>query len=143
MDGSTTYSYVLDITGVLATSGLSTSSNLGQTWTKRSSKTESKVTVAQLDGSMLLAGTDSVVVELGPAGWAPAGSGFPDVRVTDLYLSADGRAIFATTYGRGTYEAVLRPAATALSIAASSSRVARASSSGSAGRSSARRLEPV
>jgi hypothetical protein len=36
--------------------------------------------------------------------WSAGGTGFPNVRVNDLFLSQDGQAFFATTWGRGTLE---------------------------------------
>lgn len=60
------------------------------------------VTSLSLHWGVLVAGTNDGVYERVAGRWKLAGRGFPRTRVTDLFESADGRALFATTYGRGT-----------------------------------------
>ena len=62
-----------------------------------------------LSGSTLLAGTDYGVEKYSSGIWSTAGTGFPNVRVNDLELSADGKTFLAATYGRGIYEAPAEP----------------------------------
>ncbi len=91
------YAGTTNVGGVLATQ------TSGQSWTDISGHlSATSVNALLVDGSTLLAGTESGVEQYDNGTWIPLGSDFPDVRVNDLVLSADGRAIFATTYGRGT-----------------------------------------
>jgi photosystem II stability/assembly factor-like uncharacterized protein len=93
-----------------ALGGVLESSDSGQTWTDITGALSStSVNTLLLDGSTLLAGTDNGVEQYVGGVWSAAGSGFPDVRVTDLFASSDQSAIFATTYGRGVLEVVITP----------------------------------
>jgi hypothetical protein len=84
------------------------STDSGATWQNISGPLSTTgVNALLLSGTTLLAGTDRGVEQDVGGNWSPAGTGFPNVRVTDLFLSADKTAFFATTYGRGTLEAVL------------------------------------
>lgn len=60
------------------------------------------VTSLSLHRGVLVAGTNDGAYQDVGGRWQLAGRGFPRTRVTDLFESADGRALFATTYGRGT-----------------------------------------
>ena len=82
------------------------SANGGGSWTEigKALKRES-VNALLPSGSTLLAGTDFGVRKYHAGSWSSAGQGFPNVRVTGLTLSADGKTFFASTYGRGTWEA--------------------------------------
>ncbi|MFL5824744.1 MAG: WD40/YVTN/BNR-like repeat-containing protein [Solirubrobacteraceae bacterium] len=76
----------------------------GASWTNIGQQLQNtSVNVLLLSGSTLLAGTDFGVQKYSGGHWAPAGTGLPNVRVSDLVLSADGKAFFAATYGRGTW----------------------------------------
>jgi hypothetical protein len=84
------------------------STDSGASWQDISGPLSStSVNALLLSGSTLLAGTDTGVEQFVDGNWSPAGTGFPNVRVTDLFLSADRQAFFATTYGRGTLESIL------------------------------------
>jgi hypothetical protein len=79
--------------------------NSGTSWTDiGQSLSGTSVNTLLLSGSTLLAGTDNGVEEYTGGAWSAAGTGFPNVRVNDLFLSQDGQAFFATTWGRGTLE---------------------------------------
>jgi len=56
-----------------------------------------------LDSPNLLAATDYGVQVYSGGTWSKAGTGFPNVRVNDIFESWDHKAFFATTYGRGTW----------------------------------------
>lgn len=78
-------------------------SDSGKSWTDiTGSLSGTSVTALLLSGSTLLAGTENGLEQYSNGTWSPTASGFPNVRVSALFLSADGSTIFATTYGRGT-----------------------------------------
>jgi hypothetical protein len=84
------------------------STDSGATWQNiTGSLSGTSVNSLLLSGSTLLAGTDNGVEQYVGGSWSPAGTGFPNVRVTDLFLSTDREAFFATTYGRGTLESII------------------------------------
>lgn len=64
--------------------------------------------LALVDGTYI-AGTNSGVAQYVSGSWAPLGTGFPNVRVDDLALSADRTTLFASTYGRGVLELLITP----------------------------------
>jgi hypothetical protein len=76
----------------------------GASWTRIGQHLKhTSVNVLLLSGSTLLAGTDYGVEQYSGGHWSRAGTGLPNVRVSDLELSATGHAFFAATYGRGTW----------------------------------------
>jgi hypothetical protein len=95
--GYATYPVVGDVQE--STKSGSTWKDIGQTLS------ETSVNALLLDGPALLAGTDNGLRLYSGGHWSILGDGFPNVRVNDLFQSNDGRAFFATTYGRGTWEA--------------------------------------
>lgn len=90
--------------------GVYASSDSGSSWSKiGQALSQTSVNALLVNGSTLLAGTDRGVVRFSGGTWSRAGTGLPNVRVNDLELSADGKAFFAATYGRGTWEAAAVP----------------------------------
>ena len=90
--------------GVLETTdGGASWTDIGQAFKKQG------VNALLLSGSTLLAGTDYGVEKYTSGSWSAAGTGFPNVRVNDLELSADGNTFLAATYGRGIYAAPAAP----------------------------------
>jgi hypothetical protein len=82
------------------------SSDSGSSWSEiGQALSHTSVNALLISGSTLVAGTDHGVVKYSGGTWSPAGTALPNVRVNDLQLSADGKAFFAGTYGRGTWEA--------------------------------------
>jgi photosystem II stability/assembly factor-like uncharacterized protein len=87
--------------------GVIESTDGGAHWTDISRPlSATSVNALLLKGSTLFAGTNNGVVQDVGGHWITAGKRFPNVRVTDLFASADGGAIFASTYGRGTLRAL-------------------------------------
>lgn len=84
--------------------------NSGSSWTDiGQALSGTSVNAVMLSGSTVLVGTDRGVFDNAGGTWSAAGSGFPNVRVNDLFLSQDGGAFFAITWGRGTLTAAAAP----------------------------------
>jgi photosystem II stability/assembly factor-like uncharacterized protein len=91
--------------------GVWQSNNSGRSWQEIGQPLRAmSVNALVLSGSTLLAATDYGVEAYLNGGWSVAGTGLPNVRVNDLIVSADGRAFFAATYGRGTWRSPVTPA---------------------------------
>ncbi len=84
--------------------------NSGASWTDIGQALSStSVNAVLLSGSTVLVGTDRGLFDNAVGTWSAAGTGFPNVRVNDLFLSQDGTAFFAATWGRGTLTATAAP----------------------------------
>ncbi|MEA2159630.1 MAG: hypothetical protein QOD66_2010, partial [Solirubrobacteraceae bacterium] len=101
VDAPQEYANRMDVGGVVS------STDSGGHWTDvGQALSTTSVNALLLRGSTLFAGTNDGVEQNIGGRWSVAGRRFPHVRVTDLFASADEEAIFATTYGRGTWRAI-------------------------------------